>query len=71
MWNEELKRAVEEYPEAREYVELQQEWRALYRLIQNPKTTNKELEKRERAAWLKMQEAYEVLPVTAKAALVY
>ncbi len=70
MWNEELKRAVEQHPEARPYVELQQEWRALYRLIQNQKTTNQWLEKRERAAWLKVQAAYSALPKDVQVLLV-
>jgi hypothetical protein len=70
MLNERLKRVLEQYPEAREYLDLREEWQALYRIIQDPKTTNEALELKERAAWLKMREAYEVLPVTVKAALV-
>jgi hypothetical protein len=70
MLNERLKRVLEQYPEAREYLDLREEWQALYRIIQDAKTTNEALELKERAAWLKMREAYEVLPVTVKAALV-
>jgi len=70
MLNESVKRVLEQYPEAREYVELRENWRALYRVIQDPKAANQALVNKERAAWLKMREAYEVLPVTVKAALV-
>jgi uncharacterized membrane-anchored protein YhcB (DUF1043 family) len=69
-WNEGVKRVLEQYPEARLYVELRQEWQSLYRHILDSSTPDKALETRERAAWSRMRAAYEELPVAVQAILV-
>jgi arginine/lysine/ornithine decarboxylase len=67
---EHLKRVLAEHPEARPYVELRQEWQALYRSLQISQTPDQATQEKERAAYSGMQEAYRALPTAVKARLV-
>ena len=68
-WNERVNRLLDEYPEARPFGELRQEWRRIYERLQMSEKAEAALGERERAARLRMSAAYDDLPMELKIAL--